>query len=100
MENNNFTKVFNATLSQLEVDAKAAGSNLTEVCREAGVSRTTPDRWKAKPPATVALVTKMQNVVAEKAAAKAQAAPVEPGAPVEPVAPAESAAPAAGPAAE
>ena len=45
----------------------------------AGVSRTTPDRWKAKPPATVAIVSRMQGVIAEKAAAKAAAAaPAEP----------------------
>jgi len=92
----NFAAVFNDTLIQLESDAKAAGSNLTEVCRDAGVSRTTPDRWKAKPPATVAIVSRMQGVVAEKAAAKAALA--APSAPAE-AAPAE-AAPTIEPAAE
>ena len=67
----NFTEVFNDTISKLESDAKAVGSNMTEICREAEVSRTTPDRWKANPPATVALVTKLQGIVADKAAAKA-----------------------------
>ena len=62
----NIEVVFNDALSQLEADAKAAGSNLTEVCREAGVSRTTPDRWKEKPPATIVTLKKLQDVVAEK----------------------------------
>lgn len=77
----NFITVFNDTISQLEQDAKAAGSNMTEVCREAGISRTTPDRWKAKPPATVAIMANLQGIVAAKAEAKAapvEAAPAEP----------------------
>ncbi len=68
----NIEVVFNDALSQLEADAKAAGSNLTEVCREAGVSRTTPDRWREKPPATIVTLKKLQDVVAEKVAKKAE----------------------------
>lgn len=72
-EKKNFVAVFKEALDQLERDAKAAGSNMTAVCREAGVSRTTPDRWRENPPATVATLGKLQEVVAEKAAKKAAA---------------------------
>lgn len=67
LSNKSFDEVFRETLADLERDAKAAGSNMTEVCREAGISRTTPDRWKTSPPKTVALVAKLQQIVAEKA---------------------------------
>jgi hypothetical protein len=73
MENTekNFEAVFTDTLDKLEFDAKAAGSNLTEVCREAEISRTTPDRWRIKPPATVAIMAKLQRIVATKQAERA-----------------------------
>lgn len=67
----NFVDVFNDAITKLEIDAKAIGSNMTEVCREAGVSRTTPDRWKEKPPATVATLAKLQDFVSGKAEQKA-----------------------------
>lgn len=73
----NFTEVFTEALTQLERDAKAAGSSLTAVCREAGISRTTPDRWKERPPATVATLARLQEVVADKAAKKAARASEE-----------------------
>lgn len=67
----NIEAAFNEALSKLEADAKAAGTNITAVCREAGVSRTTPDRWKEKTPATIATLKKLQDVVAEKVAKQA-----------------------------
>lgn len=74
METNtkNLTTAFTQAITDLEQDVKAAGSNMTELCREAGISRTTPDRWRVKPPATIALVSKLQGIVARKSAAKAQ----------------------------
>lgn len=59
---------FKARVSKLERDAQAAGLNLTAVCREAGVSRATPDRWRKKTPKTIALVTAMEAIVAREAA--------------------------------
>lgn len=38
---------------QLEKQCKEAGTNLTKVCRAAGVSRTVPVRWKVKEPKTI-----------------------------------------------
>jgi len=70
MENKNIIAVFNEAVTQLEADAKSVGSNITAICREAGVSRTTPDRWKEKPPATIETLAKLQDAVAAKKAAQ------------------------------
>lgn len=58
---------FKDRLTKLERDAQSAGTNLTEVCRVAGVSRATPDRWRKRVPKTIELVTLMEAIVAEKA---------------------------------
>lgn len=66
-----FTDDFNDRISKIEADAKACGLNWTSICKEAGLSRATPDRWKKKAPKTIAIITKMESIVAEhKAAAK------------------------------
>lgn len=64
-----FTDDFRARIDALETKAHKVGLNLTEVCRQAGVSRATPDRWRRETPKTIALVTSMEEIV-EKAAAK------------------------------
>ena len=60
----NLTGVFKDLLRQIEADAKAVGLKWTAICKEAGLSRATPDRWKKKTPNTVALVTKIEEIVA------------------------------------
>lgn len=72
-----YTDEFKDRIAKLEKDAVDAGSNLTEVCRKAGVSRATPDRWRKHTPKTVLLVTRMEEIVAELAKQKA-AAPDQP----------------------
>lgn len=62
----NFVEVFRDTLADIESGAKDAGSSITEICRETGISRTTPDRWKANMPNTVELVARMQDAVERK----------------------------------
>ncbi len=37
-------------ISELKTACKEAGTNLTELCREAGVDRSVVERWKNKPP--------------------------------------------------
>lgn len=61
-----FEKTFQEALDKLEVDAKAVGLTLTSICRDTGVSRATPDRWRKEPPKTVELLKKMQEVVEAK----------------------------------
>ncbi len=65
----NFEQDFFAALDKLEVDAKAVGLNLTSICKETGVSRATPGRWRREVPMTVQLLKQMQAVVAKKEAA-------------------------------
>lgn len=63
---NNFVDAFKYALAGIEAGAKEAGSSITEICRETGISRTTPDRWKENPPITIELVARMQAAVNRK----------------------------------
>lgn len=65
-----FTDDFNSRITKIEADARACGLNWTSICKEAGLSRATPDRWKRKPPMTVAIVSRMEEIVARHKAAK------------------------------
>lgn len=56
-----FSEYFLAYLENLELRALACGSNLTEICREIGISRSTPDRWRRKVPKTIAILDKMED---------------------------------------
>ncbi len=68
-----FTEVFHHRINQIEARAQAAGITLTHVCRDSGIARATPDRWRKKVPLTVELIDKMEAVVVE--AEQRQAAP-------------------------
>lgn len=43
----------------LETACKNAGTNMTKLCRAAGVHRSIPTRWKYKTPKTVVLYLKL-----------------------------------------
>lgn len=62
----NFVQVFNKAVDQLETDAKRVGLTLTSICRQTGVSRATPDRWRKEVPKTVQLLGQMQDIVRQK----------------------------------
>lgn len=61
-----FEKTFQDTLDQLEADAKREGLTLTSICRDTGVSRATPDRWRKQPPKTIEILKRMQGIVETK----------------------------------
>lgn len=63
--NQPFDDVFRQTLADLEARAHAVGMTWNSLCKEAGIARATPDRWRANSPKTVELVTKMQGIVSE-----------------------------------
>lgn len=63
-----FDKVFDETIKRLEAEAKEVGLTFTSICRDTGISRATPDRWRKDMPETVKIVAKMQNVVSERRA--------------------------------
>jgi len=68
-----FTDEFQKRIKKIEDDAKSVGLNFTSLCIEAGISRATPDRWKKSTPKTVAIVTKLEGLVAEHKAKSAAA---------------------------
>lgn len=70
MSDQTFGDVFRARLSQIDKDAQAVGINMTVVCKEAGVSRATPDRWRRNLPKTVEIIEKMEGVVTKHGASK------------------------------
>lgn len=57
-------------VTTLKAKAAAAGTNLTAICRAAGVPRQTVERWKNKEPKTIALLRKLEAEI-EKARAEA-----------------------------
>lgn len=69
-----FESEFLDRVRKIEHEALAMGSNITEVCRRAGVARATPDRWRRSTPTTVVLVKKMEETLAEMRAALPSAA--------------------------
>ncbi len=62
----NFVSDFHAAIDQLEENAKKEGLTLTSICRDTGVSRATPDRWRKKIPKTIELLGQMQDIVEAK----------------------------------
>lgn len=66
IEHKDISAQFKEAVSKLETDAKKVGLTITSICRETGVSRATPDRWKREVPTTVQLLARMQDVVERK----------------------------------
>jgi hypothetical protein len=40
---------------------------MTSICKDAGISRATPDRWKRGTPRTIEIVDQMEQIVAKAA---------------------------------
>jgi len=65
-----FTDAFLERIRAIETDARAVGLNFTSICKEAGVSRATPDRWRKSTPKTIEIVTKMEEIVSRHKATR------------------------------
>lgn len=52
-------------VQSLKIECVKAGTNLTEVCRRAGVHRTTVERWEKKLPKSFTALQALQNAIAE-----------------------------------
>jgi hypothetical protein len=68
-----FETAFRTRLDKIEEDAKAIGANMTIVCKQAGVSRAGPVRWRNEVPHTIKLMDRLSAVVeklTQKKAAK------------------------------
>lgn len=60
---NSFSQAFAEKLKEIERRAKAAGSNMTQVCKKTGVARATYERWNHRAPQTVAKVDELMAEV-------------------------------------
>lgn len=74
MATKNFVKTFDDAIDKLEADAKEVGLTLTSICRDTGVSRATPDRWRKQTPKTIELLGQMQDLVTAKRESNAKEA--------------------------
>ena len=67
----NHTQAFKEWHAALDARARAAGSNMTQVCKTTGVARVTYERWGTLPPQTI---RKMDEIEAEVARLEREAA--------------------------
>ncbi len=56
-----FTETFKSAITDIKTKAAEKGVSMRALCKEAGISRATPDRWLAKPPNSIVLVEKLQE---------------------------------------
>lgn len=52
-------------VNSLKARCAEAGTNITAVCEAAGVSRSTIERWKAKPPKSIQILNDLEKVIAD-----------------------------------
>lgn len=58
-----FSQAFADRLEAIETRAKAAGSNVTQICKKTGVARATYERWRHRAPQTIAKVDELEREV-------------------------------------
>lgn len=61
-------------ITTLKVKCAQAGTNLTEVCRRAGIARSTVDRWEDELPKSFQILNKLNEAVDQIANEKKQTA--------------------------
>lgn len=71
-----FTADFQQRLAAIEKRAKAAGSNITQVCKATGIARATYERWQQRPPQTIVKLDELLAEVARLEAAQVAAEPL------------------------
>ncbi len=54
----------------LQIKCVQAGTNLSDVCKEAGVHRSVVERWKADEPKTIQILRKMHEVLDRRLASR------------------------------
>lgn len=69
---NTFEQEFRSRLDNILERGKAVGLSVTAICKNTGIARATPDRWRKDAPLSVKLVDRMEEEVvkAEQAAGK------------------------------
>jgi enamine deaminase RidA (YjgF/YER057c/UK114 family) len=58
-----FEKQFQNRLDNIEARGKAVGLTLTHICRDSGIARATPDRWRKDTPLSIKLMDQMEAIV-------------------------------------
>jgi uncharacterized protein YjcR len=72
-----FEQTFQDRLVNIEARAKAAGSNLPQLCQRSGIARATVERWVQRAPQTITKVDELEAEVVKiecDASARADAA--------------------------
>lgn len=71
-----FSEEHKRRISALEPRVKAAGSNITQACKNTGIARATYERWVQRPPQSITKLDELEAEVArlELVAAQARAA--------------------------
>lgn len=73
-----FEDQFKARVKAIEAEAAEIGETWSSICRETGISRATPDRWRAATPHTILLLDQMQAYVARRRAELVKQARIAP----------------------
>ncbi len=74
-----FAQEHKRRMQALEARAKAAGSNITQVCKATGIARATYERWVERSPQTITKLDELEAEVSRlEAAALAAAAAARP----------------------
>ena len=58
-----FSEAFVERLDQLDANIALLGTSLSSICRDAGIARGTPDRWRRELPKTVLLMDDLERAV-------------------------------------
>ncbi|EIP9220998.1 hypothetical protein LT875_002444 [Salmonella enterica] len=65
-----FETEFYRRVEMIKQRAKDAGTNITQLCKAAGVSRTTPERWEKRVPKSIGILDLMLAALLEAEKAK------------------------------
>lgn len=57
-------------LDSIESRANSIGETLTSICRQSGIARATPDRWRKNMPNSIRLLDKLESALVELEKAK------------------------------
>ncbi|EAW2493106.1 hypothetical protein AXL65_02445 [Salmonella enterica subsp. enterica] len=63
MDDSTFEAEFYRRVEMIKQRAKEAGTNITQLCRIAGVSRTTPERWEKRVPKSIGILDLMYQAL-------------------------------------
>lgn len=68
-----FSEEHQKRIRALDGRAQAAGTNMTQVCKNTGIARATYERWLQRPPQSITKLDELEAEVARAEAAAAQA---------------------------